>query len=72
MFLANANGMLVFYNDAAASILGMKFDEVGQIPPDVWGTILTPRDQGVPIPPDELPLAIRCDAGDPHTTEFRS
>jgi predicted ATPase/class 3 adenylate cyclase len=58
MFLADADGMLVFYNDAAASILGMKFADVGQIPPDVWATIVTPRDQGVPLPPEGLPLAI--------------
>jgi predicted ATPase len=58
MFLADADGTLVFYNDAAASIFGKTFADVGQIPAIEWTTILTPRDAGVPIPPDELPLAI--------------
>ena len=58
MFLADADGTLVFYNDAAASIFGKTFAEVGQIPSVEWTTVFTPRDQGVPIPPNELPLAI--------------
>ena len=58
MFLADANGTLVFYNDAAANIFGKTFAEVGHMPALEWTTIMTPRDQGSPIPLDELPLVI--------------
>jgi predicted ATPase len=58
MFLADASGTLVFYNDAAANIFGKTFAEVGHMPAREWTTMLTPRDQGTPIPPEELPLAI--------------
>ena len=67
MFLVDANGMLVFYNDAAASFFGKTFAEVGQIPAVEWATILTPREQGMPIPPDELPLAIAVQQRRPGT-----
>jgi predicted ATPase len=58
MFIADANGTLVFFNDAAASLLGMPFTTVEPIPLAEWTTALTPRGQGTRIPPDELPLAV--------------
>jgi PAS domain-containing protein len=58
MFIADADGTLVFFNDAAASILGVPFVKAGPIPLAEWTTALTPQGQGIRIPPDELPLAI--------------
>jgi predicted ATPase len=58
MFLVDANGTLVFFNDAAASIFGKSFDQVGQIPAVEWATIFTPQEQGLRIPIQELPLSI--------------
>ena len=40
MFLLDAGGMLVFYNDAAASVLGRPFSEVGEIPSGEFGAAL--------------------------------
>jgi len=40
MFLLDAGGMLVFYNDAAASLLGRPFSEVGEIPSGEFGAAL--------------------------------
>jgi len=37
MFLIDANGMMVFYNDATATILGKTFEEVGEIPSAQFG-----------------------------------
>ena len=59
MFLVDADGTLMFYNDAAASIFGKAFSEVGQIPSGEWRRSSDPSEQGVRIPPNELPLAYR-------------
>jgi len=40
MHLIDARGMLVFYNDAAAVLLGKSFGEVGEIPAEEFGALL--------------------------------
>ena len=40
MFLIDASGVLVFYNDAAALLLGKPFAEVGEIPAGDFGAML--------------------------------
>jgi len=40
MFLLDAAGMLVFYNDAAAMLLGKSFAELGEIPSGEFGEAL--------------------------------
>ena len=53
MFLMDAGGMLVFYNDAAALLLGKPFDELGEIPSGEFGAALeltTPDGRADPAP----------------------
>ena len=58
-FLVDPHGTLVFYNEAAADLLGLRFEEVGPLPAREWGTMFVPRDEsGEPIPVAELPLSI--------------
>ena len=40
MFLIDASGLLVFYNDAAALLLGKPFAELGEIPAGDFGAVL--------------------------------
>jgi hypothetical protein len=40
MFLMDSGGMLVFYNDAAAMLLGKPFAELGEIPSGEFGASL--------------------------------
>jgi PAS domain-containing protein len=40
MFLLDARGMLVFYNDAAALLIGKPFGELGEIPANEFGDML--------------------------------
>ena len=50
MFLMDPGGMLVFYNDAAAVLLGKPFAELGEIPSGEFGAalrLMTP--DGLPI-----------------------
>jgi len=59
MFLLDPGGMLVFYNDAAAMLLGKAFAELGEIPSGEFGTALdlaTP--DGAPIRLRDSPSGI--------------
>jgi hypothetical protein len=40
MFLVDAHGTLVFYNDAAALLIGKPFAELGEMPIDEFGAVL--------------------------------
>jgi hypothetical protein len=53
MFLLDARGMLVFYNDAAALIIGKSYGELGEIPAEEFGTLLQLET------PDRIPLRRR-------------
>ena len=41
MFLLDAEGMLVFYNDAAETLIGKPFAELGEIPAGDFGAVLS-------------------------------
>ena len=59
MFLLDAGGVLVFYNDAAALLLGKPFTEVGETPIEEVGAVLeltTP--DGAPIKRRDVPAGI--------------
>jgi PAS domain-containing protein len=59
LFLADRNGDLLFYNEPAEAIVGMRFEETGAIPATTWTSMFTPMDeQGQSIPPEQLPLMI--------------
>ena len=40
MFLIDARGVLVFYNDAAALLIGRPYGEMGEIPAEEFGAVL--------------------------------
>ena len=59
MFLLDEGGMLVFYNDAAAMLLGKPFAELGEIPSGDFGSALelaTP--DGTPLRRRDTPSGI--------------
>ena len=56
-FLVDPEGALVFYNDAAARILGTRYEDTGGMSLAQWSTRFEPaRDTGVPLLPGSLPL----------------
>lgn len=58
-FLVDLEGRLIFFNDAAGELLGLRFEEAGPMPASEWGTKFVPRDEsGEPIAVDELPLTV--------------
>jgi PAS domain-containing protein len=59
MFLIDARGMLVFYNEAAELILGKPFAEVGEIDALEWGAMLQLSEpDGTPLGRGNSPAGI--------------
>ena len=70
-FLVDEGGLLVFYNEAAGLLLGKRFEELGTVGPQEWGSLFGPFDpEGQPIPYDELPLVTAVRAGRPAHAEL--
>jgi PAS domain-containing protein len=57
IFIVDTAGNLIFYNEPAEELLGLKFDETGAMPVSEWSTIFKPQDdQGNFLAPQDLPL----------------
>jgi PAS domain-containing protein len=70
-FLVDEGGLLVFYNEAAGTLLGKGFDEVGRVGPSEWGGLFGPYDgSGETIPYDDLPVVRAVRAGRPAHATF--
>jgi len=66
MFVVDARGTLIFFNEGAEAILGQTFADVGEVSADQWSeTFRSVDDDGKPIPRDELPLGIALIEGRP-------
>jgi PAS domain-containing protein len=71
-FLVDEGGVLIFYNEAAGTLLGRRYEEVGKVGPEEWGTMFGPVDEGgEAIPYDELPLVQTIREGRPAHSELR-
>jgi PAS domain-containing protein len=65
-FLVDAGGVLVFFNEAAGTLLGKRFEEAGKMGPEEWGSAFGPFDERhEPIPFEELPLTVALREGRP-------
>lgn len=59
MFVVDPEGNVIFYNEAAERLIGRRYEEDGTIPPSVWASAFSFKDdEGRSIPPQELPLTI--------------
>ncbi len=57
VFIVDPIGNLLFYNEGAESILGIRFAETGSMAVEDWASVFTPTDEHEnPLPPDGLPL----------------
>lgn len=65
-FLVDEGGLLVFFNEAAGTLLGRGFEEVGHVGPEEWGGLFGPYDEnGETIPYQELPVVRAVRRGRP-------
>ena len=59
IFIVDPQGNLIFFNEPAEAVLGLRFGDTGLLPASEWSTMFEPVEQdGKPIPPEELPLVI--------------
>jgi len=57
--LADGDGCLVFYNEAAEVVVGKRFSETGEMPVEEWLAAFEPRAAGnEPIRPERRPTRI--------------
>ncbi len=53
--LVDSDGRIVFFNEAAAEIIGAPFEEIGVLGQDEWSARYGPfGEDGEPLPPDDL------------------
>jgi PAS domain-containing protein len=59
VFIVDPEGNLIFFNEPAEAVLGLRFGDTGLMPASEWSTMFEPMDQaGNTIPPEQLPLVI--------------
>lgn len=57
VFIVDPEGNLIFYNEKAENLLGMRYEDTGAMPVSEWSSIFTPRgDDGNELAPEDLPL----------------
>jgi PAS domain-containing protein len=57
--IADENGTLVFYNEAAEAVVGKRFSETGELPLEEWLVPFQPREtDSTPLPPERRPTHI--------------
>ncbi|HEY3192847.1 MAG TPA: PAS domain-containing protein [Solirubrobacterales bacterium] len=71
-FLVDREGTLVFFNEPAAELLGISFEEAGAMEAGTWGTRFKPREPGGrDLQLEELPLAVTVQSGRPDFARMR-
>jgi PAS domain-containing protein len=71
-FLVDGRGTMVFYNEAAAAVLGRSFEEAGQMTADEWTAAFGPlSSEGDALAFDELSLTKAIRDGRPAHGSFR-
>lgn len=59
VFLVDADGTLLFYNEPAEEILGIRYEEKGEMPLTEWEAMFHQADaSGTPIAPEDLPITV--------------
>ena len=52
IFVVDPKGNLVYFNEPAEELLGLRYEEVGEMPAEEWSTIFVPTDKnGDPTTP---------------------
>lgn len=57
IWITDVDGNLLFYNEAAEAVLGVRFDEAGEMPAERLAELFeTSKLDGSPMPGEDLPL----------------
>jgi PAS domain S-box-containing protein len=72
VFVVDEEGTLVYFNEAAAEILGRTFGEVGMLREQEWSQAFVPMEfDGRELTPDQLPLVVARRERRPSHRAFR-
>ena len=66
-FLVDKGGVLVFYNEAAGSLLGKRFEELGRSGAQEWGGQIGPVDERASRSHERCRSSARCARAGPRT-----
>ena len=70
-FLVDGAGRMVFYNEAAAALLGRSFEETGQMSAEEWTAAFGPVSNGdEPVELDQISLTQAIQTGQPAHGSF--
>jgi PAS domain S-box-containing protein len=70
-FLVDLDGTLVFFNDAASDVLGLRYEDAGPLELQDWGSRFLPvTDDGRNIAVEDLPLTVALREGRPGHMQF--
>ena len=58
VFVVDAAGDLVFFNEPAERVLGRSFNEILVMPFAEWTTVFVPSAHGRPLDAEEIPLVV--------------
>lgn len=59
MFIADAEGNLVFFNEAAEGLLGRSFAEAGELSADEWAALFSTEElDGTPMALEAMPAGV--------------
>lgn len=71
IFVVDPKGDLIYFNERAEELLGLRYDEVGEMPLEEWSTEFVPtNEKGEAIPPEGLPLVIALQEHRPAHDDF--
>ena len=66
IFIVDPQGNLIFFNEPAEAVLGLRFGDTGLLPASEWSTMFEPvEEDGTPVLPEKLPLMIAMMHGHP-------
>ena len=69
-FLVDHDGQMVFFNEAAGTLLGRRFEETGRLSREEWNAIGPVDPSGHPVSSDKMPLAVALREGKPAHGRF--
>jgi len=70
-FIVDPNGVMIYFNEAAAQLIGRRFEESGRLTREEWNEIGPVDEHGRPISSGDLPLTIALREGVPALGRFR-
>lgn len=71
IFIVDTEGTLIFFNEPAETILGLRYDETGEMSVDQLSSVFQPRNaEGGLMPSDDLPLVIALRESRPVQSSF--